>query len=94
MVSQQDAVGCQTKPSSTQDVCVPITDFWRNEITVMTSYGAGPNDLKEALEMIASGKINVKDMITHRLSLGEIGKGFQIVADADKSIKVIIEPHR
>ena len=81
-------------PKPGEDVCIPITDFWRNEITIMTSYGAGPTDLEEALEMISSHKVNVKDMITHKLSLEEIGKGFQIVADAKKSIKVIIEPHR
>jgi threonine dehydrogenase-like Zn-dependent dehydrogenase len=31
-------------------------------------------------------------MITHRLSLDETGKGFQLVAEADESIKVIIFP--
>lgn len=78
-----------------RDVSIPITNFWRNEITVMTSYGASPSDLKEALELISSRKINVRDMITHRLSLEEAGKGFQIVADAcEARIKVIIEPYR
>jgi len=77
-----------------EDVSIPITDFWRKEITVMTSYGASPIDLKEALEILSLNKINVKDMITHRLSLEETGKGFQIVADAKESIKVIIEPYR
>jgi threonine dehydrogenase-like Zn-dependent dehydrogenase len=33
-------------------------------------------------------------MITHRLSLEEAGIGFQLVADAQNSIKVIIEPQR
>jgi L-iditol 2-dehydrogenase len=33
-------------------------------------------------------------MITHKLSLDEIGEGFRKVAEADKSIKVIIEPYR
>jgi hypothetical protein len=33
-------------------------------------------------------------MITHRLSLAETGVGFQLVAAAGESIKVIIEPWR
>jgi L-iditol 2-dehydrogenase len=33
-------------------------------------------------------------MITHRLTLAETGIGFQLVAEAKESIKVIIEPHR
>ena len=75
-------------------VTIPITDFWRNEITVTTSYGASPMDLTEALELISGRKINVRDMITHKLSLAEAGLGFQMVAEAKECIKVIIEPHR
>ena len=81
-------------PEPGKDVSIPMNDFWRNEITVMTSYGAAPNDLKEALELISKHKVNVRDMITHRLSLAETDKGFQIVADAKESMKVIVEPYR
>jgi L-iditol 2-dehydrogenase len=76
------------------NLSVPINDFWRDEITVLTSYGAGPRDLGESLELISRRKINVHDMITHRLRLDEIGLGFKLVAEADKSLKVIIEPNR
>lgn len=81
-------------PEPGNNVSIPINDFWRNEITVMTSYGASPVDLEKALEMISVREVNVHDMVTHRLSLAETGLGFQIVADAKDSIKVIIEPYR
>ncbi|GAH96761.1 unnamed protein product [marine sediment metagenome] len=81
-------------PEPGVDIHVPITDFWRNEVTLMTSYGAGPEDLKDALELISERKVNVHDMITHRLSLDEVGLGFKLVADAGESLKVIIEPQR
>src|SRR3989344_4656435 len=51
---------------------IPINDFWRNQIRLMASYGAAPNDLKESLELIASKKISLNDMITHRLKFDEI----------------------
>jgi len=38
--------------------------------------------------------LNVRDMITHRLGLGETGLGFKLVAEAKNSLKVIIEPQR
>ena len=72
---------------------VPINDFWRNEIKVMTSYAAAPNDLEESIELIKSKKINVKDMITHKLRFDEIQKGFNLVAEAKDSLKVIVEPN-
>ncbi|MBN2518859.1 MAG: zinc-dependent dehydrogenase [Candidatus Altiarchaeota archaeon] len=81
-------------PKPGVDLPIPINDFWRDEITVMTSYGAAPNDLEESLKLLAARKINVKDMITHRLPLEKAGEGFKLVAEAKESIKVIIEPQR
>ncbi|MFH1550903.1 MAG: alcohol dehydrogenase catalytic domain-containing protein [Planctomycetota bacterium] len=68
--------------------------FWRNEITLTSSYAGNRADHLQALELIRARQIPVKQMITHRLPLDEIGLGFKLVAQADKSIKVIIEPHR
>jgi L-iditol 2-dehydrogenase len=78
-------------------VTVPISIndlFWRNEITLTSSYGGSPADYAAALELIQAGKIRVREMITHRLGLAETGLGFQLVAQAQDSLKVIIEPQR
>ena len=45
-------------------------------------------------ELIRARRVPVHEMITHRLSLAQTGLGFQLVAEAGESIKVIIEPHR
>ena len=74
---------------------VPINDiFWRNEVTITSSYAGSPADHVEAIEKIASKKIRVYDMITHRLDLAQTQKGFGLVAGAKDSIKVIIEPQK
>jgi len=69
---------------------LPTVDLWRNELTVTSSYGAAPIDLEEALKLIQTKKINVKDMITHKLPLEKIQEGFRIVSEAKDSLKVII----
>lgn len=71
---------------------VPINKYWRNEITIMTSYGAAPEDLDEAYNWILSKRINVIDLITHRFPLSKAGEAFKVVCDAGESIKVILEP--
>ena len=81
-------------PDPTTKIPIPITDFWRNETTIRTSYGAAPRDLEEALHILAQKQVNVEDMITHRLDIREIAEGFRLVAEAGKSLKVIIEPNR
>jgi len=77
-----------TVPLSVNDL------FWRNEITLTSSYGGSPADYAAALELIQAGKTRVQEMITHRLGLAEIGLGFQLVARAQDSLKVIIEPQK
>jgi L-iditol 2-dehydrogenase len=81
-------------PDPTVKLPVPINQFWRNEITIRTSYGAAPNDLEDSLKVLASKRLNVNDMITHRLSLGEAQEGFRLMAEAGESLKVILEPNR
>ena len=76
-------------------VPISVNDlFWRNEITLISSYGGSPADYAAALELIQAGKVHVREMITHRLGLAETGEGFQLVARAQNSLKVIIEPQR
>jgi L-iditol 2-dehydrogenase len=73
---------------------VPVNDFWRNGITLLPSYGASPSDCVQAIELIRAGRVPVRKMITHRLSLEETALGFKLVAQAKECIKVIIEPHK
>ena len=77
-----------------EDIKLPNLDIWRNEITIISSYGAAPKDLQESLELIKNKKINVRDLVTHRFSLEDIGKGFELAAKLNNSLKVIIEPNK
>jgi L-iditol 2-dehydrogenase len=80
-------------PPPTVAVPIAITEFWKNEITIMTSYGAAPIDLLKSLDILAQKKINVVDMITHTFPLTEISKGFRLAANPHKSLKILIEPN-
>jgi L-iditol 2-dehydrogenase len=81
-------------PDPTVRIPVPITEFWRNEITLKTSYGAAPRDLEESLAVLAQKKLNIVDMITHRFGIQQAADGFKLMAEAGESLKVIIEPNR
>ena len=80
-----------------QGVTIPFSvndTFWRNEITLTSSYAGSPADHVTAMELIRAKRVNVNDMITHRLGLGDTASGFQMVVNAQDSLKVIIEPQR
>lgn len=81
-------------PKPGVQVPVPFGDLWKDEITITMTYAGSPGDIKEAIELLRTRKLVVKDMITHRFGLADTGKGFEIVAKAADSIKVIIEPQK
>jgi L-iditol 2-dehydrogenase len=71
---------------------VSVNDlFWRNEVTLTTSYAGSPADHMMALKLIQAGRVRVREMITHRLPLAETALGFQLVSSGKDSLKVIIE---
>ncbi len=82
-----------TVPGPDKDVVVPINDFWRKEIRILTSYYLGPPDIEDALKLITNRDIIVDDLITHRLPLKDTDKGFKMVLDGNEALKVIIKPH-
>ena len=73
---------------------VAMFDVWYSRANIVSSYGAAPLDCETAIELIRSGRIPVRDMITHRLPLDQIQQGFKLVSEGKNSIKVIIEPQK
>jgi L-iditol 2-dehydrogenase len=71
---------------------VEVWELWRNEITITTSYGGSPQDIEIALKMIRSRRIEVEDLITHRLPLTEAKKGFELASRGNDSLKVVLYP--
>jgi len=80
-------------PGPDKQITVPLNYFWTKEIKILTSYYCGPPDINDAIDLINSETIRVDDMITHRLPLKDIIRGFQLVLDGRESIKVIIQPN-
>ncbi len=79
-------------PGPEAQVTIPLNEFWTQEMRVLTSYYCGPSDIIEALRLIEARTVAVEDLITHRLPLAQIARGFQLVLDGRESIKVIIRP--
>ncbi len=76
------------------DVELPIKveELWKNCISLVTSYAADKNDMKEAMDLIDAGKIDVEGMITHRMGLADAGRGFLVFSRGEDCIKVVINP--
>ncbi len=72
------------------EITFPIMAMCIKELNVRGSFRYGSGDYKLAVELIASGKINVKELITGKVSFKEAEKAFEDVK-AGKGIKILIE---
>ena len=64
----------------------------RKGITVCGSWGWLPEEFIESLELIASGKIDRKPLITHRFSVDKAKDAFETQLRAEEAVKVMIMP--
>lgn len=71
-----------------------LNDIWNRQLTLTTTYAAAPSDISSAIELIRTGRVQAKEMVSHRLPLEETGLGFKIVSEAEESLKVVVEPHQ
>jgi len=76
------------------DINIPSVRFWRDEIRLHFSYGAAPEDLQTAIELIQDDTESIGKMITHRIALSEIQYGFKLVSEARDSLKVVVVPDK
>jgi L-iditol 2-dehydrogenase len=81
-------------PEPNVEIPFPLFELWNKQVKMVSTYAGAPRDIKEAIELLKSKKVKVTDMITHRLPLEETPKGFKLAAQAQKSIKIIIEPNK
>jgi L-iditol 2-dehydrogenase len=68
-----------------------VNDLFFRDINIVMSYSAGPNDTREALDLLASG-LPVEPLFTHRFTLEEAAKAYAMLKNASASLKVIVYP--
>ncbi len=68
-------------------------DLYFKEVTITHSYSAGPVDTREALDLLASGELEVEDLITHRFGLDGVGEALRMAKTHDDSLRAVIYPH-
>jgi L-iditol 2-dehydrogenase len=75
-------------PTSTLPI-TPNTLFFQ-EISMHTSYSAGPYETRIALDLLRTGRIGPEDVITHRFPLRDAAKAFKLVSKPGDALKVVI----
>ncbi|MFQ5475565.1 MAG: zinc-dependent dehydrogenase [Nitrosopumilus sp.] len=77
-------------PSKDASLDLDMSKIYSKEITLVTSYAASDKDTKEALELIESSQIDVKQLITHTYPITDTQKAFDHARTGDNAMKIII----
>ena len=72
------------------DITFPIGAVCAKELNVKGSFRYGPGDYKLAVELLAKGKVGVKELISGHVPFREAERAFEDVKAA-KGIKIIID---
>jgi L-iditol 2-dehydrogenase len=67
------------------------TTLFLRELTVTASYSAGPDDMRAAFELIASGQIDPMPLVSHRLPLEDTGRALELQRSGE-ALKVVVLP--
>jgi L-iditol 2-dehydrogenase len=66
-------------------------ELFLRELAVTASYSAGPGDMRAALELIASGRIDPSPLVSHRLGLEGTAEALDLQRSGT-ALKVVVEP--
>jgi L-iditol 2-dehydrogenase len=67
------------------------SELFLRELTVTASYSAGPQDMRDALELIATRRIDPTPLVSHRVALEETGRALDLQRQGT-ALKVVVEP--
>ncbi|MCG5103218.1 zinc-dependent alcohol dehydrogenase [Oceanobacillus alkalisoli] len=71
---------------------IDLTSMHFNEISLTTTRCYSKDDFRTAIDIMAGGKVDISAVISHQLKIEEIEKGFSLMGEPDKSLKILIQP--
>jgi L-iditol 2-dehydrogenase len=90
MVRKGGAIMMFGVPTKGAKIDLDMSKIYSKEITLVTSYAASDNDTKEALELIETSKIDVKQLVTHTYPIMDSQKAFDHARTGENAMKIII----
>jgi len=72
-----------------EEMTINPHDLYFNEVRLIPSYSCGPDDTREAMNLIERGVITASDLVTHRFPLAQINQAFS-AAQKPEALKVVV----
>jgi L-iditol 2-dehydrogenase len=65
-------------------------DLYFREIRLIPSYSCGPLETRMALELIATGAVSARHVVTHRFSLERANDAYRVAAEDKRALKTLV----
>jgi L-iditol 2-dehydrogenase len=69
---------------------VDLEQIYSQEISITSTYSSSPEELRIALDLLASGEVRVNALISHRLPLEQFSRGVSLIRER-QALKVYFE---
>ncbi len=73
-----------------EEIPLPGHDLYFREVSVVPSYSCGPDDTRDAFVLLASDRVAVADLVSHRFPVERAAEAFERARDPNGSVKVVI----
>jgi L-iditol 2-dehydrogenase len=84
-------IACLFTPTATGVVTeLDLGDLYFRDVSLIPSYSCGPEDTRLAYELLRTGQIEPRSLITHRFPLDEVQTAFDTARRGGSALKVII----
>jgi L-iditol 2-dehydrogenase len=70
---------------------IDLGTFWRRELCLTASYSTTPVELAEAIELLVSGAVQVRPLVSHRFDLSRFQDGVRLQREG-RATKVLFSP--
>jgi L-iditol 2-dehydrogenase len=70
---------------------IPLGTLYHRELAVTATYSASPATLARAFWLLAAGKVEVADLVTHRVTLAGVAEGVELMRRRE-ALKVYVTP--
>jgi L-iditol 2-dehydrogenase len=67
-----------------------LGELYFREISLVPSYSCGPDDTRQAYELIRRGKVQPERLVTHRFSLENVQQAYETARSGGRVIKVVV----
>lgn len=77
-----------TEPGAT--LPLPTFDFYFKELRLVPSYSCGPVETRRALDLINTGVVGARHVVTHRFPLAQAAEAYRVAAVDKSAIKTLV----